>query len=87
MPQPDELRIPNEATYSPVSLLDLVAAAPLASRLVLGATLPGRVVQMAALGFYARSVARDWSARQGMRRIDFKVEFGADVDRNVTVGR
>lgn len=80
MPHQDELRIPNEATYSPISLLDVVAAAPLASRLVLGATLPGRVVQMAALGFYARSVARDWSARQGMRRIDFKAEFGADVD-------
>ena len=80
MPHMDELHIPNEATYSPVSLLDVVAAAPLASRLVLGATLPGRVVQMAALGFYARSVARDWSARQGMRRIDFKAEFGADVD-------
>ena len=80
MPHQDELRIPNDATYSPVSLLDVVAAAPLASRIVLGATLPGRVVQMAALGFYARSVAKDWSARQGMRRVDFKAEFGADVD-------
>jgi hypothetical protein len=80
MPHQDELRIPNDATYSPVSLLDVVAAAPLASRIVLGATLPGRVVQMAALGFYARSVAKDWTARQGMRRIDFKAEFGADVD-------
>lgn len=80
MSSPDELRIPNDATYSPVSLTDLMAAAPLASRLVLGATLPGRVVQLAAVGLYARSVARDWSARQGMRRIDFKAEFGADVD-------
>ncbi|MEJ2539141.1 MAG: DUF3810 family protein [Gemmatimonadota bacterium] len=80
MPIQDELHIPNDATYAPISLTDLMAAAPLASRLVLGATLPGRVVQMAALGFYARSVAKDWSARQGMRRIDFKVEFGADVD-------
>lgn len=96
MSHPDELHIPNEATYSPVSLLDVVATAPLASRLVLGATLPGRVVQMAALGIYARSVARDWSARQGMRRIDFKAEFGADVDllsqqpredRQIEVGR
>jgi len=80
MPHQDELRIPNDATYSPVSLLDVVAAAPLASRILLGATLPGRAVQVAALGFYAGSVARDWSARQGMRRIDFKAEFGADVD-------
>ncbi len=80
MQTPDELHIPNDATYAPVSLTDLMAAAPLASRLVLGATLPGRVVQLAAVGLYARSVARDWSARQGMRRIDFKAEFGADVD-------
>jgi hypothetical protein len=80
MPQQDELRIPNDATYWPVSLLDIMAAAPLASRLLLGATLPGRAVQMAALGLYVGSVARDWSARQGMRRIDFKSEFGADVD-------
>ncbi|HSG49586.1 MAG TPA: DUF3810 family protein, partial [Longimicrobiales bacterium] len=29
---------------------------------------------------YARSVVKDWSVRQGMVRIDFKAEFGADVD-------
>ena len=80
MTHPDELRIPNDATYAPVSLLDVVATAPLASRILLGATLPGRAVQLAALGLYVGSVARDWSARQGMRRIDFKAEFGADVD-------
>jgi len=80
MPHHDEIRIPNDATYSPVALLDVVAAAPLASRILLGATLPGRALQVAALGFYVGSVARDWSARQGVRRIDFKAEFGADVD-------
>ncbi len=80
MPYQDEIRIPNDATYSPVSLLDVVAAAPLASRILLGATAPGRAIQLAALGLYAGSVARDWTARQGMRRIDFRAEFGADVD-------
>jgi hypothetical protein len=80
VPHREEIRIPNDATYSPVALLDVVAAAPLASRLLLGATLPGRALQVVALGFYAGSVARDWSARQGVRRIDFKAEFGADVD-------
>ena len=79
-PDRDELRIPNEATYAPVSLLDVMAVAPLASRLLLGATVPGRVIQLAAMGLYARSVAKDWSARRGMVRIDFKAEFGADVD-------
>lgn len=77
----ERVRIPNEATYSPVSLLDVMAAAPLASRFLLGATLPGRVIQVAAMGVYARSVLQDWSARRGMARIDFKAEFGADVDQ------
>ena len=75
----DEIRIPNEATYAPVSLTDLMATAPLATRLLLGATLPGRVISAAALGLYAGSVARDWWSRQDMRWIDFKAEFGADV--------
>lgn len=77
----DEIRIPNDATYSPVSLTDLAVAAPLAARVLLGATLPGRMVQVAALGLYAGSVARDWTARQGMRRVDFRAEYGSDVDR------
>ncbi len=75
----DEVRIPNDATYAPVALTDLMAAAPLASRLLLGATLPGRVVSAAALGMYAGSVLKDWMSRQDVRRIDFEVEFGADV--------
>jgi hypothetical protein len=77
----ERIRIPNDATYTPVALTDLLVAAPLASRLLLGATLPGRVIQAAALGIYAGSVVKDWSARQGMRRVDFLAEFGADVDR------
>jgi hypothetical protein len=77
----ERIRIPNDATYTPVALSDLVVAAPLASRLLLGATLPGRVIQAAALGLYAGSVLKDWSARQGMRRVDFLAEFGADVHR------
>jgi hypothetical protein len=86
----DRIRIPNDATYTPVALSDLFIAAPLASRLLLGATLPGRVVQAAALGLYAGSVVKDWTARKGMRRVDFLAEFGADVhrlDRQPTVLR
>lgn len=75
----DEIRIPNEATYAPLPLMDVVAAAPLASRLLLGATLPGRVLSAAALGLYAGSAARDWIRRRDVRWIDFEVEFGADV--------
>lgn len=75
----DDLYIPNDATYAPVSLTDLVAAAPLASRLLLGATLPGRVLSAAALGMYAASALKDWVRRREMRWIDFQAEFGADV--------
>lgn len=75
----DELHIPNDATYAPFSLTDVIAAAPLASRLLLGATLPGRVVSAAALGLYAGSAVKDWVSRRDMRWIDFQREFGADV--------
>jgi len=77
----EEVRIPNRATYSPVSLTDVIVAAPLVSRLLLGATLPGRVLQLAALGAYAGSVMKDWARRQSVRKIDFLREFGADVYR------
>jgi hypothetical protein len=77
----DEIRIPNQATYSPIALTDVAIAAPLVSRLLLGATLPGRVLQAAALGAYVGSAITDWLARQGVRRIDFLHEFGADVHR------
>lgn len=75
----DEIRIPNDATYAPFSLTDVIATAPLASRLLLGATLPGRVLSAAALGLYAGSAAKDWVSRRQMRWIDFQKEFGADV--------
>jgi hypothetical protein len=75
----DEIRIPNDATYAPVSLMDVIAAAPLASRLLLGATLPGRVLSAAALGLYAGSAVKDWSRRRDMKWIDFQKEFGCDV--------
>jgi hypothetical protein len=75
----DEIHIPNDATYAPFSLTDIVATAPLASRLLLGATLPGRVLSAAALGLYAGSAAKDWVKRLDMRWVDFQLEFGADV--------
>lgn len=75
----EEIRIPNDATYAPFSLMDVIATAPLASRLLLGATLPGRVLSAAALGLYAGSAIKDWSRRRDMKWIDFQREFGADV--------
>ena len=75
----DRIEIPNDATYSPIALMDVLLEAPLASRVLLGATLPGRVLSMAALGVYAGSSLRDWWARQGVRRIDFMQEFGSDI--------
>ena len=75
----DEIRIPNDATYAPFSLTDVIATAPLASRLLLGATLPGRVLSAAALGLYAGSAVKDWVSRRDMRWIDFQEEFGVDV--------
>jgi hypothetical protein len=75
----DEIHIPNDATYAPFSLTDVIAAAPLASRLLIGATLPGRVLSAAAFGLYAGSAVKDWVHRRGVRWIDFQKEFGADV--------
>jgi hypothetical protein len=75
----DEIRIPNDATYAPFSLTDVIATAPIASRLLLGATLPGRVLSAAALGLYAGSAVKDWVSRRDVRWIDFQREFGADV--------
>jgi hypothetical protein len=74
-----ELRIPNDATYAPFSLTDVIATAPLASRILLGATLPGRILSAAALGMYAGSSLKDWIQRREMVWIDFQAEFGADV--------
>ncbi|MBX6363037.1 MAG: DUF3810 family protein [Gemmatimonadetes bacterium] len=75
----ETIRIPNDATNAPVSLTDVMLAAPMVSRLLLGATLPGRLIQLAAFGLYAGSALRDWAERQGVRRIDFRREFGADL--------
>lgn len=75
----ETIRIPNSATYSPVALTDLMFAAPVASRLLLGATLPGRLIQAAAFGAYAGSVAGDWASRRGVRKVDFMTTYGADV--------
>ena len=75
----ETIRIPNSATYSPVALTDLMFAAPLASRLLIGATLPGRLVQAAAAGAYAGSVMGDWASRRGVRKIDFLATFSSDV--------
>lgn len=77
----EEIRIPNDATYSPVALTDLITAAPLASRVLLGATLPGRVVSAAALGLYAGSAVKDWMHRRDVDWIDFEDQFGSDVKR------
>ncbi|GMR12658.1 MAG: hypothetical protein BMS9Abin29_0849 [Gemmatimonadota bacterium] len=76
----DEVRIPNQATYAPVALTDVFVLAPLASRVLLGATLPGRVLQAVALGAYAGSAVSDWISRREARPIDFEATFGADVD-------
>lgn len=76
-----EVRIPNFATYAPFSLLELGLVAPLASRLLLRATLPGLALQGAALAVYAASALDDWFARVGVRRIDFLQAYGADVRR------
>lgn len=75
----DRIRISNDATYFPVSLTDMMLAAPLLSRVLLGATLPGKVLQVAAFGAYTVSAIQDWADRRGIRRIDFLTEFGANV--------
>lgn len=75
----DEVRIANSATYWPVAPSDVVLAVPLVARLLLGATPVGRVVQVAAFGAYLGCALQDWYARLGVRKIDFRREFGADV--------
>jgi hypothetical protein len=75
----EEIKIPGDATYSPVALTDILVAAPLVSRVILGATFPGRVIQAAAFGYYAGSSVKDWVARSGVRKIEFEREYDADV--------
>lgn len=77
----ETVRIPNAATYSPLPLADVIAVAPFATRLLFGISPVGRAVQAAAMGAYAGSALVDWMERQGVRKIDFKREFGADIDQ------
>ncbi len=74
----DSVKIPNQATYSPLPLADVFMLAPLASRLLFRATIPGRIVQALALGAYAGSALSDWLARKDARPIDFEEAFGQD---------
>lgn len=76
----ETIRIPNLATESPIALSDVIVAAPLASRLLLGVSPVGRILQTAAIGWYAGSALVDWVERRGVRKIDFMTEFGADVE-------
>lgn len=74
----DRLRIPNLATYLPIAPSDLILAAPVAARILFGASPAGRVVQAAALGIYAGSAAIDWAIRADARRVDFGEVYGLD---------
>ena len=74
----DRVEIPNQATYTPFALADVFMLAPLASRLLFRASVPGRIVQAVALGAYAGSALSDWLARQEARPIDFEEAFGQD---------
>jgi hypothetical protein len=87
MPTPDEVRISNRATYWPVAPIDLVVGAPLVVRALLGVTPLGRVVQAAVLAAYLGSALRDWHDRRGIRKIDFRREFGADLRHLVPMPR
>jgi hypothetical protein len=51
----------------------------LAARLLLGVTPIGRAVQAAAFAAYFGCALQDWYARLGVRKIDFRLEFDADV--------
>jgi hypothetical protein len=86
-PAPEEIRISNHATYWPIAPMDLVVGAQIAVRLLLGATPVGRVVQAAVFGAYLGSAVRDWRDRQALRRINFRREFGADLDHLVPMPR
>jgi hypothetical protein len=83
----EEVRISNRATYWPVAPIDLVVGAPILARLLVGASPVGKLLQAAALGMYVGSALRDWRDRQAVRRIDFRREFGADVDHLLPMSR
>jgi hypothetical protein len=67
--------------------MDLVLGAPIVARVLLGATPIGSVVQAVTLGAYLGSALLDWRDRRSIRRIDFQREFGADLDRLVSMPR
>jgi hypothetical protein len=83
----DEVRIANRATYWPFAPIDVVVAAPVVARFLIGTTLAGRVAQAAALGAYLGTAAVDWHARRGVRKIDFRREFGADARHLTPISR
>lgn len=74
----DRLRIPNLATYLPIAPSDMLLTAPLAARVLFGATPAGRALQAAAFGIYAGSAALDWAVRADAKRIDFEGSYGVD---------
>ncbi len=78
----ETIRIPNQATYSPVSLLELAVVAPWLSKAMTGFKFPGRILGAASIGIYGLSALQDWGARGRVRPIEFRLEFGADI-RNV----
>jgi hypothetical protein len=78
-----DVRISNRATYWPVAPIDLVVGAPILARLLIGTSPVGTLLQAAVLGMYAGSALRDWRERQAVQRIDFRREFGADIDHLV----
>ena len=74
----EKLRIPNLATYLPIAPSDLLLTAPIAARVLFGATPAGRLLQTAAFGVYAGSAAIDWAVRADAKRVDFLEIFGVD---------
>lgn len=76
----ETVRIPNFATYTPIALADVIVLAPVATRVLFRLSPVGRALQAAAVGAYAGSALLDWMERRNLRRIDFRREFGVDVD-------
>jgi hypothetical protein len=74
----ERIRIPNLATYLPIAPSDLLLAAPVAARVLFGASPAGRALQVGALGIYAGSAALDWAFRIDAKRVDFDGSFGVD---------
>jgi hypothetical protein len=82
-----EVRISNRATYWPIAPIDLVVGAPILARVLIGRGPLAPLLQAVALGMYAGSALRDWRERRAIQRIDFRREFGADIDHLVPMSR